>query len=287
MTEGIWWAIVTIFTVGYGDFVPVTYTGRFLAVILIVAGTGFVSYLAVTFAESTMDSQRKVELGLGTFNGSNHLIIVGWNERVKDTIHMIHQRNPYFKILVVDSSLERIDSSFNNIHFIKGKLFEEDVIYRSNLKAASIVLITADPENSENNNDMNTVMCILSAKGTNPKVKCIAEILTKQQVKYAEQAGADIIIKSNTMCSDFMISSIINIENYKLCTAIINSLTDRRYDLIYIESKVDTYQQAIEATLNDNVIIIGIYRDGEYLLHPELQTQIQKEDQFIKLINSD
>jgi voltage-gated potassium channel len=36
--DGLWWAIVTITTVGYGDFTVVTGMGRFLATILIVFG---------------------------------------------------------------------------------------------------------------------------------------------------------------------------------------------------------------------------------------------------------
>ena len=41
--DAIWWAFVTMTTVGYGDFYPVTNTGRFLAAILMCAGIGFFS----------------------------------------------------------------------------------------------------------------------------------------------------------------------------------------------------------------------------------------------------
>jgi voltage-gated potassium channel len=285
--EGIWWSIVTIFTVGYGDYVPSSFIGRLLAVILIIVGTGFVSYLAVTFAKSTIDSQKKVEFGFSTFKGTNHIILVGWNERVKDTIHALQKRNPYMKIVVVDSSLEKLDYTKHDVTFIKGKLYEEDVIFRSNLEKASIVLITADPEKGERENDINTIMCVLAAKGVNRNNRCIAEILTKEQISYANQAGADVIIKSNLMCSDFMISSIINIENYKLCNAIISSLTDRDYELIDVDNGINykTYKDAVECEMNKKTIIIGIYRNKEYMLHPNLETPIEQRDKLIKLIN--
>lgn len=39
-SDAIWWAFVTITTVGYGDFYPVTMAGRIIAAVLMVAGVG-------------------------------------------------------------------------------------------------------------------------------------------------------------------------------------------------------------------------------------------------------
>jgi voltage-gated potassium channel len=51
--DALWWAYVTVTTVGYGDLYPVTSTGRLLASILMLAGVGLfsviTSYLASTF----------------------------------------------------------------------------------------------------------------------------------------------------------------------------------------------------------------------------------------------
>jgi len=38
--DALWWSFVTITTVGYGDYYPVTYEGRIIAAILMVAGVG-------------------------------------------------------------------------------------------------------------------------------------------------------------------------------------------------------------------------------------------------------
>ena len=40
--DAIWWAFVTIATVGYGDYYPVTVPGRFFAVVLMLGGIGIV-----------------------------------------------------------------------------------------------------------------------------------------------------------------------------------------------------------------------------------------------------
>lgn len=36
--DGIWWAIVTVTDVGYGDYVPVTFWGRLIGVVLMTSG---------------------------------------------------------------------------------------------------------------------------------------------------------------------------------------------------------------------------------------------------------
>lgn len=48
--DGIWWAFVTCTTVGYGDEVPVTTTGRTVAVILMLAGISGLSVITANIA---------------------------------------------------------------------------------------------------------------------------------------------------------------------------------------------------------------------------------------------
>jgi len=38
ISDGLWWALVTLTTVGYGDIVPVTEAGRIIAVLTMVFG---------------------------------------------------------------------------------------------------------------------------------------------------------------------------------------------------------------------------------------------------------
>jgi voltage-gated potassium channel len=45
---GVWWAIVTLGTVGYGDVVPHTPWGRVVGSIVIIIGVTFISFLIAT-----------------------------------------------------------------------------------------------------------------------------------------------------------------------------------------------------------------------------------------------
>jgi voltage-gated potassium channel len=49
--DGMWWAVTTMTTVGYGDVYPHTDSGRAIAIVLMVVGIGFVAVLTAAIAE--------------------------------------------------------------------------------------------------------------------------------------------------------------------------------------------------------------------------------------------
>ena len=54
--DALWWAVVTITTVGYGDVFPVTAMGRLTAVLVMVAGVGIIGALASILASFLVTS---------------------------------------------------------------------------------------------------------------------------------------------------------------------------------------------------------------------------------------
>jgi voltage-gated potassium channel len=57
--EALWWAIVTSTTVGYGDRVPLTPAGQFVAVILMILGIGLFGTLAATLTSADTSGTRE------------------------------------------------------------------------------------------------------------------------------------------------------------------------------------------------------------------------------------
>jgi len=57
--EGIWWAIVTLATVGYGDIVPTTPWGRVIGSIVIVFGVTFLAFLTATVTSLFVSSDQQ------------------------------------------------------------------------------------------------------------------------------------------------------------------------------------------------------------------------------------
>lgn len=62
-SDALWWSLVTITTVGYGDYYPTTFLGRIIAAILMTAGVGlfgtFTAYVASFFFQQEEEKNEK------------------------------------------------------------------------------------------------------------------------------------------------------------------------------------------------------------------------------------
>jgi voltage-gated potassium channel len=57
--DGVWWAIVTLGTVGYGDIVPHTAWGRVVGGIMITFGVTFIAFLTATVTSEFVSTQEE------------------------------------------------------------------------------------------------------------------------------------------------------------------------------------------------------------------------------------
>jgi voltage-gated potassium channel len=57
--EGIWWAIVTLGTVGYGDVVPTTPWGRVVGSLVITFGVTFLAFLTATVTSMFVSNEQR------------------------------------------------------------------------------------------------------------------------------------------------------------------------------------------------------------------------------------
>jgi voltage-gated potassium channel len=59
--DGVWWAMVTVTTVGYGDLYPHTVAGRIVGIVLMLTGIGFLAVLTATIASYFVKADRQDE----------------------------------------------------------------------------------------------------------------------------------------------------------------------------------------------------------------------------------
>lgn len=285
--EGIWWAVVTAATVGYGDFAPKTVMGRLAGIALIMIGAGFLASYFVTLATVAVTKQNDLIEGRLAFKGKNHLIIIGWNERSREILQVLCQNNKNLSFTLIDESLEANPLSNKNVHFIQGRSNLDTVLIKANISEASKVIITADPNKGELAADMSSILTLLAVKGLNPQIPCIVEILTSEQVANAKRAGADEVVQTNILTSFVMITSISSQELVTSFLDLLRQLDNRKLTLKQVpEEVIDmSYVELSQILIQDGILLLGIKRGEETTVNPPHPFTIKADDQLIVITN--
>ncbi|MFN7252345.1 MAG: potassium channel family protein [Anaerobacillus sp.] len=281
--EGIWWAIVTASTVGYGDYTPVTNVGRFLAFLVILFGIGVVSFFVTSLASTAITTRNAFKHGELSFKKDGHYVVIGWNERAKNTIAQLQQLNDRLDIVLIDQTMKQCPINNNMIHFIRGNPLEDKTLERANIEKAHTVVITANLHGHEAEADAKSIITLLAIKGLNTNIYSIVELLTPEQKNNCLRAGADEIIETSLLSSLAMVNSTL----YHGITKIIYQLLDHQNDHMLLYDEVEkqfvtkTYCDCLLHYEGKSKLIIGLYRKDEVILHPLPTTVIEDGDQFI------
>ena len=75
--DGLWWAIQTVTTVGYGDLVPTSTVGRLVAAVVMLAGIGFLTVVTAVITSTFIESARRRLQGTETDTLSAKLDQIG------------------------------------------------------------------------------------------------------------------------------------------------------------------------------------------------------------------
>jgi voltage-gated potassium channel len=285
--DGIWWAVITMSTVGYGDFVPASTGGRIFGVVLILVGAGFLSTYFITLATNTVMSQNAYLEGKATFKGKGHVVIIGWNERTREIISQLSSLHFRGQIILIDETLQQNPYRNHHIHFIKGTPFKDKVLQKASMHDASIAIITADQNRNEMEADMHTVLTLLAVKGNHPDVYTVVEILQKDQVVNAERAGANEVIQTNMQTSYVMINSIISQGMSKAILKLLNHLRGNHLQLVPASDYCinETFQSISTRLLQKNIILLGIKKGEETSVNPSLTTIVEADDELLVITN--
>lgn len=211
MEESIWWGIVTLLTVGYGDKYPVTSLGRIFAGLLMVSGV--VGIAIVTAKISSFFLERALRERRGFVDAAllhNHFIICGWKGEMSTFLLNILDANKAMKaedIVLLNSAPDADIESLldvprlSKIKVVKGDFFVEVNLRKVAPEKANKVLILADatpgaagkvPTLTEA--DARTIMTAMTLANIAKGTPVAAEILDASMDQYLRIAHVNEIV---------------------------------------------------------------------------------------------
>ena len=201
MADALWWAVVTLSTVGYGDVVPVTWGGRLMAAVLMLGGVGVVTVMTGQLASFFMDYRARKRKGLLSVDLSQHVVVIGWNTFGVELVRVLRERgvvSPTQGHLVLLTSLpleEREAIAFQldlgeALHFVYGNAAHEGIVRKACPHRAKIVYLLANEGVSTAEADQQTLTAALAVRELAPSVPLYAEAMTPEGRKNLVRAGA-------------------------------------------------------------------------------------------------
>jgi voltage-gated potassium channel len=292
---GLWWAVVTMTTCGYGDLVPVTLGGRLIAALVMIAGVVLLSVFTAAVSSSVITRRMMEGRGLSKLKMKNHIVLLGWNSGANAVIDAISSnlisanRSLALVNQLSSDAVEQVIARRHDLHmkYVYGDFTEEAVLERANVVAAAAVIIVPDESNTARpKSDERTILATLSVKAMAPKIKVIAHIMDPQNEGHLERANADEIVISDRYSGyllgahltapgipamvDLLLnnSSTVHLERQKLPHVLIGK----------------TFAQAIEYFHKQNTgLLLGFVQDeAGFKLDDILSEDVSAIDQFIR-----
>ncbi len=292
ISESIWWAIVTITTVGYGDIFPITTGGKIIAVILMTSGIGILGAITAALAGFLMEKRLMELKGMKNLNIKNHIILCGWNHRGIDIIEEIKSDIKYknTEIAVIadyDKAPFQIDDS---LFFIKGEINRE-TLEKACCKKAFSALVLSNEKLNGYANDAKSILACLTIKHINQEVYTSVELIDSKNIEQCEIAGADEIIVSGKMATNLLVQSILDHGISQCINELLSNKKGQEFYKIDLPEKFigKNFAEIITSMKEEReVLIIGIEFSGsdKIITNPSSNTILKKGDKLVVIAES-
>ena len=230
--DAIYWSLITISTVGYGDITPVTPEGRVLTMVLIIFGIGFISFatsiIATAFAEK-LEELKAERVVREAKSMQNIYLICGYSNEAEILCERFKKENQDF--IVVDINEERVNEANSKGYItLRGDVTDKEFLKKLKLDHISKIFVLT-------NDDIANAFIILSLKFTKKEIIALAN--DERNVNKFKKAGASFVVVPTTVTALLMAEYIGNPITFEVIDAI---LTEKRNavidEIIVIENSI-------------------------------------------------
>ena len=211
--DAVWWGIVTLLTVGYGDKYPVGFTGRIFAGLLMASGVVGIAIITAKVSTYFLEKALRERRGfVDTQTLKNHFVICGWKDEmasflvhILDSNGKIQDRDIVLLNHAPESEIETLLAvpRLKDTKIIRGDFYLEVNLRRAAPERAAKILILADGTPGSNGEiptlteaDARTIMTAMTLNNIAKGVPVVAEILDSAMDQYLRLAHVNEVIYS-------------------------------------------------------------------------------------------
>ena len=290
-----WWAIVTMTTVGYGDFSPATPAGRMFAVLIMFIGISLVSLLTASISSIFVAQKIREGKGLEQLNLNNHLILCGWNPnggRILDSIQHLSNSKKLELVLINEMNEEDVTQLKNryqqlDINFVAGDFTQEEILNKANIFEANTVIVIPNTTGSEvATYDEKTIFATLTIKSMDPNIRVVAYLLDRENLTHIKRADADEVVVGDDFSAHILASHVVDPGIPQIANQLIESNSNSRFKRINIPSEFigRSYSDLFDHFQKlDGSLLIGVFSEDENLgIGAILSSDASALDSFIE-----
>lgn len=287
--ESLYTTIITLSTVGYGDFYPHSREGRLFTVVLIIFGVGTMLYTVGLITETMVEGRLRILMGRGRMvkminKMNNHYIICGCG-RIGSLIckelaaekvdFVVIEKNPEINQLIQEEGLV----------YCQGDATEDKTLLAAGIKKAK-GLVCVLPTDAEN------LYVILTAKELNPNIYILSRSEEEESEHRLLRAGADRVMSPYTLGGMRMAMAILRpaMLDFIEITTSGQSLDLRMEEYAVCEGSALVGKSLAESEIRQNygLIIVAVKKEsGKMIFNPLANYVIEKGDKLIALGEED
>ena len=268
IADSFWYSIISITTIGYGDFSPTTLGARIgTAVFIVLVGLAAFTTTAGMLVDWILDLRTKEQTGMASMQVKGHLLIIHFPNEAR-VRHIVEEfvSDPGHKkddIVIVTDSLETLPFSHPNVSFVRGSLLEEETYRRASLSHASKAIILSTSYDDPNSDSV--VASVASViHHLRPRVRVVAECQSPKHKLLFGSLPEVALVYTLHMANNLLIQETQDPGVTLLTQAMTSNLIQGTIASTRVESPVPDsldYGQVAVELLNEDINLVGVIRD--------------------------
>ncbi len=287
-SDGLWYTLVTMTTVGYGDFFPKTAAGRFLVGWPIMFfGIGMLGYALSVIAAALVTEKTKELKGMTTFTMKDHLVIFNFPgvtmiERVLEELRLDDSFGSDRPVILVDEELAELPAELQklHVHFIRGNPTRDETLKRASIdQAAHAVILSRNPGNAASDN-LN-VSISLAIEGRSKRVNTVVECIDPATEELLRKAGCDRIVCTSRFGANFMSQELLNPGVQELVDDLLSAKKGQQVYFVPFRGQTATFGAIAGVCSRQGHLALGVSCRAGTKLNPPAELPVAEGDRVI------